>query len=727
MDCYNCRRSPWMQGKTLAFLQNFLAHFNEIIVDEDFFAAIECDGMNQYLKEILCKQLPKAEIRRFAPRKRHSFDFEPDECDDSRPRTALTELWNNRNTRKFLHELLPVLTEFCLHNPWGDPKETDIFRARTLELQKTLQLTDLELDVLLVTLALDGRILWDPRRDRDCAGRKLYLIAHFLGRKEEELTPILTEHTKLRRYGCLDSDLDICRRIDEFLCGISEEPISSRFFHLDREPTLPWSDFADLSRRHGTLLKRLLTSKFKPMNILLYGAPGTGKTSFARSLVKEAGRQCFIIVQTTARENSDGGSSPEQRFGALQVCNDQVDPAKSVIIVDEADDMLRNNSHFGPFNGGDKGLLNSILDHCHTPTIWITNTPAEALDESSRRRFDYSICFAPLTDEQRRRIWHNNIHRLKLNRLITSRQVEDFAAMYPVSAGGVALTLENLAALRPKKTEVPRLVAQLMAPHCELLGIHATDSWLLPSKDYSLEGLNIHGDLELPRIVEAVRKFQEQQDTSLDPDHPRMNLLLSGAPGTGKTEFVKFLAHTLHTRISIRMCSDLLTKFVGGTEQNLRAAFAEAAADHAILFLDEIDGLVLNRALARNSWEISQVGELLQQMENFPGVMIGATNLRSNLDPAVLRRFTFKLEFDYLDDEGKALFFKRMFHTTLTAQERARLDAIPNLTPGDFRTVRQSLFYYSDEVTNTQRLEALAQESAIKSCTTKIGVSKIGF
>ena len=120
-----------------------------------------------------------------------------------------------------------------------------------------------------------------------------------------------------------------------------------------------------------------------------------------------------------------------------------------------------------------------------------------------------------------------------------------------------------------------------------------------------------------------------------------------------------------------------------------------------------------NRERARNNWEVTQVNELLHQMENFNGIMVGATNFLRNLDPAVLRRFTYKLGFDYLDNTGKKIFFERMFKTKLSFGELKRLDAIENLTPGDFRTVRQSL-YYLDATSNELRLSSLEQESRIK-------------
>ena len=98
---------------------------------------------------------------------------------------------------------------------------------------------------------------------------------------------------------------------------------------------------------------------------------------------------------------------------------------------------------------------------------------------------------------------------MKLEHLIDDAMQTRFAALYPVSAGGITLTLENLAKLSPEPDEVESLVEKLMAPHCELLGISRTDDKLLPAKDYSLEGLNIKGNITLDRIVDAIRNFQQ--------------------------------------------------------------------------------------------------------------------------------------------------------------------------------------------------------------------------
>ena len=732
----------WKTAKVLEFLGNFLKNHQGSVSDNDLFKPITDLTENCDWEKKIKAVFPEKTIARMENfRGRHDrLDFTDD------PQEIFREVWNFSFARKrlagmLLEEIKSLQKKYPpdLYANELFPKQIDeLFPKQLIELQKTFSLSDFEVDVMLVLafVSIDMLTVIDGHSRHSAETDKAVFVAKCLDCDVSEVMAALDCKAKLRRYNCVDSDFDFNRQLFEFLNGVSDAPLSSNYFKLCRDETLPWDFYGNLAGKHGNLIKTILRSNTSgASNILLYGAPGTGKTSFAKTLADQLGKKCYVIAQDT-KERDRATSSPEFRFAALQICDAQVDPENSLIIVDEADEMLQGNCGFGGFPfflggignaRGDKGMLNDVLDRIKTPTVWITNTPAEALDESSRRRFDYSVRFEPLNAVQRKSIWQNNIKKMELQSLVDDRMAEVFACRYNVNAGIITKVLGNVKKLAAAPAEVNDLVEKLMTQHCELLNITVADDKLLPAKDYSLDGLNIKSDVELDKIVAAVRKFQtEPAGNSLD--RPRMNLLLSGPPGTGKTEFVKYLGSVLGSKVSVKMGSDLLSMYVGGTEHNIKAAFAQAEAEHAILFLDEIDGLVQSRERANRSWEVTQVNELLHQMENFNGIMIGATNFVQSLDPAIMRRFTFKLGFDYLDNYGKLSFFSRMFHMRLTTAERRRLEAIENLTPGDFRTVRQSL-YYLEEVSNTARLSALEQESSIKKSQTKQenNNSKIGF
>ena len=731
MKKYNAQNNHWKESKALGFFLNFISNHKGTVNDDDTFGLVASLYNKGEWIDMIRNAFSKPMIKRLEGIRdvltRLDFD------DDSK--TIIRNIWNASFAQNKIRKMLKEVVEEALKRHPVDMSASEPFARKVRELQETMKLTDFEVDVLLVFAFVRNDLLCisdGHSRQSDLSDKQIF-VAKCLDSDIALVREALQDDHKLRRYHCVDEDFDFNSDLFGFLNGVSNEPLSNSFYTRCREETLPWSFYGSLAEKHGDMLKRIISSgsRKKGINILLYGAPGTGKSSFAKTLAAELKRDCYMVSQSVSGGKGPARSIPEYRFSALQICAEQVDPAEGIIVVDEADEMLRGeNSIFAFLTGGscpagDKGLLNSVLDSIRVPTIWITNTPARALDESSRRRFDYSIRFDPLNTAQRLAIWRNNVERLKLGHLVDEAMQNKFAALYPVSAGGISLTLQNLERISPKPDEVESLVEKLMAPHCELLDIPRTDDKLLPARDYSLEGLNIKGGIPLDRIVDAIRAYQTGGGDAVD--RPRMNLLLSGAPGTGKTEFVKYLGSVLNTKVVVKMGSDLLDMYVGGTERNIRCAFEEAEAEKAILFLDEIDGLVQNRESAVRHWEVTQVNELLHRMENFNGVMIGATNFTANLDSAIMRRFTFKLEFDYLDETGKKLFFERMFRTTLAPEEARELAEIPTLAPGDFRTVRQSFFYLGSEANNRAYLDALARESEVKSGNKFARKPRIGF
>ena len=729
----------WLFKQELRFFRNFAANWNRDVEDCDFFDifANTANTSEEEAKAFIGsrfdhKELDKIDAIRFHRNEgAETGEFELHGNIDG----IIRDIWNRKGWRDDCRAMLMEWCDLMEKRKTRRCKRKDPMELRMDEVCRVLKLNEVEREVVSFA-AVRAMTCFDDFPVGCCNGRhdrELY-CAMALDRPCSAITKALSAEGTLRKYEVLDSDGDFGRgnTFLNYLESGDGDMLEGRFYKKSSvEEALPWDFYGKLAEEHGATLKRLIGSSTvkRGANILLYGEPGTGKTSFAKTLARELGLDLYEIRQG----DKDGGNdSAQSRMTGIRICNGQVPKGKSMIIVDEADELLRTSmSFFSMFFGGgqsstsEKGVINSILDEVKIPTIWISNAPARSMDDSVRRRFDYSIRFEKLNSKQRQAIWRNNVGKLHLGKVISDAMVEQLADRYQTSAGGITMVLENVKRMKPRKGKEMELIDKLMKPHCELMDTKPKDDKLLPSKDYSLDGLNITGDLGLDRIVGAVRKFRDEKDDGCDPDRPRMNLLLWGPPGTGKTEFIKYLGRELNAKVLVKMGSDLLSMYVGGTEHNIKRAFAEAEAENAILFLDEIDGLVQDRSGASKSWEVTQVNELLYQMENFKGVMVGATNFMDNLDQAIMRRFTFKLQFDYLDDAGKRLFFERMFKTKLTAEESAQLAEVRNLAPGDFRTVRQATYYLGGTVTNSQRIEELEKESSVKRDTKK--ASRIGF
>ncbi len=163
------------------------------------------------------------------------------------------------------------------------------------------------------------------------------------------------------------------------------------------------------------------------------------------------------------------------------------------------------------------------------------------------------------------------------------------------------------------------------------------------------------------------------------------SLCLYGASGTGKSAYARYLAQELGVDVIHRRASDLLSKWVGGTEQNIAEAFAQAKENKSLLIFDEADSFLRDRATASHSWEISGVNEMLTWMESHPYPFICTTNLMDTLDPASLRRFSFKIKYDFLTPQQVVCAFMFFFHVMIDEKDVVGLN---KLTPGDFALVK---------------------------------------
>jgi hypothetical protein len=167
--------------------------------------------------------------------------------------------------------------------------------------------------------------------------------------------------------------------------------------------------------------------------------------------------------------------------------------------------------------------------------------------------------------------------------------------------------------------------------------------------------------------------------------------LFSGTSGTGKTLAAEVIAHELNLDLYRIDLSQVVSKYIGETEKNLRRVFDAAEEGGAILLFDEADALFGKRSDVKDShdrYANIEVSYLLQRMEAYRGLAILTTNLKDALDNAFLRRIRFAVQFPFPTAENRAEIWRRSFPAGvpkegLVYEQLARL----NLPGGNIRNI----------------------------------------
>jgi len=170
-----------------------------------------------------------------------------------------------------------------------------------------------------------------------------------------------------------------------------------------------------------------------------------------------------------------------------------------------------------------------------------------------------------------------------------------------------------------------------------------------------------------------------------------ISVLFAGASGTGKTMAAEVLANDLRLDLYHIDLSQIVSKYIGETEKNLRRVFDAAEESGAVLLFDEADALFGKRSEVRDShdrYANIEVSYLLQRMESYRGLAILTTNMKNALDTAFLRRIRFIVHFPFPDAVQRAEIWRRIFPaSTPTAGLDVNRLARLNVAGGNIRNI----------------------------------------
>ncbi len=462
----------------------------------------------------------------------------------------------------------------------------------------------------------------------------------------------------------------------------------------------------------GGLLKNAVAHKAAGVNVLLYGPPGTGKTELAKVCAQQAGLELYEVEYADRDGHSLAG---RDRYRSLQISLvflkgspnvallfDEVEDVFPAIPSDTAQLMARLDAgDNGSSSVSGKAWVNQILESNPVPVIWITNR-IEQIDPAFRRRFQYHLELTSPPPGAREALVARALKGVPVSEGFAAK----LAARRALTPAQIR-TAVRFAELAGGPEELEALVERQLAHADKALGGATPERGARRVvTNYDLSLIHTESRFEIPAVIEALRRRGHGA------------LCFYGPPGTGKTALAEHIAQALGKPLLIRQASDLASKFVGETEQNMARMFEEAQTEEAVLLLDEADSFLRSRRMAERNYEVTEVNEMLQGMERYAGIFICTTNLFEELDEAALRRFTFKIRFKaLLPAQREAMFVAEALGgdaSALSTEQRQRLAALDHLAPGDFAAVQRQVDILGQPFGADEFLAQLESEHRVK-------------
>ncbi len=497
----------------------------------------------------------------------------------------------------------------------------------------------------------------------------------------EQINHCLSRKGKLISSGLIELDcnslLDNCFEffsnpfVDESLCKESTIYTLLRG-RINKPPksTLNRCDYIHYEDEINLITKYLSNGENKNgVNIFIYGEPGTGKSELARFISEELQKTLYEVAISDEDGDPITGSD---RLKACRLAQNLLGNKKSILVFDEVQDILDDAEYLFSKSTAEthKGWFNRLLEENVIPTIWIANH-CSYIDQAILRRFDLifelNIPLKPYRERIVKKYCGNKINTSLKKKILNNGHIS------PALISQAVKVVEQIS--DPNKNDYSKYLETVIDNKLSAQGYECLNNEFDEFNDiYDIELSNTNESLS--QIARGLKSYGQGK------------ICLYGPPGTGKTAFAKWIAEYLGKSLFEKKTSELLSMWVGGSEKNIANTFKSAKRENAVLLIDEAESLLRTREHADKSWEITQVNEMLKQMESFSGVFVASTNLVDILDKASLRRFDFTIKFDYLSPNQTSKLFKKTC-AILGLEDNdenvtKKISQLTTLAPGDF-------------------------------------------